>query len=72
MWSYAFFIPFCFYKQNFQDEEDEVLNEGSMRYVCYGSGCAWKGGVVNEELWFLSTASEKVADPRGVVAKGAV
>ena len=72
MWSYAFFIPFCFYKRNFQDEEDEVLNEGSMRYVCYGSGCAWKGGVVNEELWFLSRASEKVADPRGVVAKGAV
>ena len=49
-----------------------MLNEGSMRYVCYGSGCAWKGGVVNEKLWFLSRASEKVADPRGVVAKGAV
>ena len=62
----------CFYKRSFQDEEDEVLNEGSMRYVCYGSGCAWKGGVVNEELWFLSRASENVADPMGVVAKGAV
>ena len=49
-----------------------MLNEGSMRYVCYGSGCAWKGEVVNEKLWFLSRASEKVADPRGVVAKGAV
>ena len=49
-----------------------MLNEGSMRYVSYGSGCAWKGEVVNEKLWFLSMASEKVADPRGVVAKGAV
>ena len=53
-----------------------MFNEGSMRYVCYGScygsGCAWKGGVMNEKLWFLSIASEKVADPRGVVAKGAV
>ena len=47
-----------------------MFNEGSMRYVCYGSGCAWNGEVVN--LWFLSRASEKVADPRGVVAKGAV
>ena len=67
MWSYV-----SFYKRNVQDEEDEVLNEGSMRYVCYGSGCAWKGGVVNEKLWFLSRASKKVADPRGIVAKGAV
>ena len=49
-----------------------MLNKGSMRYVCYGSGCAWKGEVVNEKLWFLSRASEKVAAPSGVVAKGAV
>ena len=50
-----------------------MFNEGSMRYVCYVNGrCAWKGEVVNEKLWFLSRASEKVADPRGVVAKGAV
>ena len=49
-----------------------MLKEGSMRYVCYVSGCAWKGEVVNEKRWFLSRASEKVADPRGVVAKGAV
>ena len=49
-----------------------MFNEGTMRYVCYGSGGAWKGEVVNEKLWFLSRASEKVADPRGVVAKDAV
>ena len=50
----------CFYERNFQDEEDEMFNEGGMRYVCYGSGGAWKGEVVNEKLWFLSTASEKL------------
>ena len=27
---------------------------------------------MNEKLWFLSRAAEKVADQRGVVAKGAV
>ena len=31
-----------------------------------------RGRAENEKLWFLSRASEKVADPRGVVAKGAV
>ena len=61
----------CFYKRNVHDEEDEVLNKGSMRYVCYVR-CAWKGEVVDEKLCFLSRASEKVADPRDVVAKGAV
>ena len=49
-----------------------MLNKGSMRYVCYGMGCAWKGGVVNEKLWYFEQSIKTVADPRGVVAKGAV
>ena len=55
----------CFYEQNFQDEEDEMFNEGSTRYVRYGSGCAWKGEVVNEKLWFLSRASKKSCGSEG-------